>query len=206
MNKKFFELPLEKQQRILNATMEVFSKNDYKRAITDDIAALAGISKGLLFYYFHNKKALYFYVFEYSTEIIMKEVCNDDYKKIDDFFELMLHSMYVKIKLMKENPYIYDFIFKVYFETDENVIDSISKLKQESIATTYATYFSGIDKSKFKEGIDPNQILRMLTYMADGYMREQQRIGVRDLDVIKSEYISWMQLLKASVYKEEYLV
>ena len=58
MNEKFFALPEEKQERIINAAMEVFGKNEYKRASTDLIAVKAGISKGLLFYYFHNKISL----------------------------------------------------------------------------------------------------------------------------------------------------
>ena len=49
MYEKFLELPADKQQCIINAAMEIFSKNDYKRAVTDDIAAKAGISKGSLF-------------------------------------------------------------------------------------------------------------------------------------------------------------
>ena len=55
MNEKFFALPEEKRHQIINAAIEVFSKYDYKHASTDLIAAKAGISKGSLFYYFHNK-------------------------------------------------------------------------------------------------------------------------------------------------------
>ena len=51
MNEAFFALPEEKRQRILNAALEAFAKHEYKKASTDDIAAKAGISKGLLFYY-----------------------------------------------------------------------------------------------------------------------------------------------------------
>ena len=56
MAQLFSSLPDEKQQQILDAAAEVFSREDYKRASTDDIAARAGISKGLLFYYFKNKE------------------------------------------------------------------------------------------------------------------------------------------------------
>ena len=42
MNQKFFELNEEKRLAIINAGLEVFSKNDYKHALTDDIAAKAG--------------------------------------------------------------------------------------------------------------------------------------------------------------------
>ena len=63
MNPRFRELPEEKQLRILNAAMEVFAQNDYKKVSTDLIAAKAEVSKGLLFYYFRNKKELYFSVY-----------------------------------------------------------------------------------------------------------------------------------------------
>ena len=56
---KFEELSQEKQRRIIDAGMEVFGRNEYKKANTEDIAAKAGISKGLLFYYFKDKKSFY---------------------------------------------------------------------------------------------------------------------------------------------------
>ena len=54
MNEKFYELPPEKQQRIINAGLEVFGAHDYPQASTDDMTAKAEISKGLLLYYFKN--------------------------------------------------------------------------------------------------------------------------------------------------------
>ena len=68
MNEQFYELPQEKQLRIINAGLEAFSKTDYRHAVTDEIARKAGISKGLLFYYFHNKKSLYLYLYDYALE------------------------------------------------------------------------------------------------------------------------------------------
>ena len=70
MNEKFFELPEEKKHKIINAGFEIFSKNTYKKASTEDIAARAGISKGLLFYYFHNKKALYMFLLDYAKQLM----------------------------------------------------------------------------------------------------------------------------------------
>ncbi len=66
----FSQLPKEKKKRILQAAIEVFAQNDYKHASTDEIASRAGISKGLLFYYFHDKKTLYFYLGEYLKRMI----------------------------------------------------------------------------------------------------------------------------------------
>lgn len=69
MSEKFQKLPEERQLAIINAAMEVFAQNEYNRASTDLIAAKAGISKGLLFYYFHNKRELYLYVYHYAAKI-----------------------------------------------------------------------------------------------------------------------------------------
>ena len=58
MNDKFYALPEEKQSQILNAAYKVFATSQYKKAPTSEIAAEAGISKSLLFHYFHNKLEL----------------------------------------------------------------------------------------------------------------------------------------------------
>ncbi len=59
MNDRFFEQSKDKQDRIMNAALKVFSKSNYKHASTDVIIKEADISKGLLFHYFTNKAGLY---------------------------------------------------------------------------------------------------------------------------------------------------
>ena len=87
MNEKFFTLSPEKQARITNAALEVFARNDYKHASTDDIAAKAGISKGLLFYYFRNKQSLYLYLYDYALEQVRGQVLR---QKLDGVVERFL--------------------------------------------------------------------------------------------------------------------
>lgn len=72
MNDKFFNLPLEKQQRIINAAYKVFSQSSYKKAPMSEIADEGGISKALLFHYFTNKKELYFYLWNSAIEMTRK--------------------------------------------------------------------------------------------------------------------------------------
>ena len=42
MNEKFFDLAREKQDRMINGAIEVFAKNGYKHASTDDHAKKQG--------------------------------------------------------------------------------------------------------------------------------------------------------------------
>ena len=48
INERFFSLPAEKQQAIINAGYRVFSQNSYKNSPMSEIAEAAGISKSLL--------------------------------------------------------------------------------------------------------------------------------------------------------------
>ena len=52
MNEKFFTLPKDRQDQIINAGFRIFAHNNYKKAPVGEIAAEAGISKSLLFFYF----------------------------------------------------------------------------------------------------------------------------------------------------------
>ena len=72
MNEKFYFLPIEKQQRIINAGFRVFSQNTYKKSPMQEIADEAGISKSLLFHYFHNKKELYLFLWEKAADITIE--------------------------------------------------------------------------------------------------------------------------------------
>ena len=74
MNDKFFELKKEKQDRMINAALKVFSLNGYRHASTDDIVQEAEISKGLLFHYFGSKAGLFAFVYEYSVRYMLLEL------------------------------------------------------------------------------------------------------------------------------------
>ena len=63
MTSAFYKLDNKKQERIINASLNVFSKNSFKNGSTDIIAYQAQISKGSLFHYFKNKKSLYLFVY-----------------------------------------------------------------------------------------------------------------------------------------------
>ena len=44
MNEKFFDLSREKQDRMINGALEVFARNGYKHASTDDMVKAVDVS------------------------------------------------------------------------------------------------------------------------------------------------------------------
>jgi len=59
----YFNLPPEKKQRIMDATYEIFIKENYEDVNIRDIAKNSGISIGSFYQYFHDKDDLYLYFF-----------------------------------------------------------------------------------------------------------------------------------------------
>jgi AcrR family transcriptional regulator len=205
-NEKFNELPEEKRQKIINAGFEVFGRNDYRHASTDDIAAKAGISKGLLFYYFHDKKSLYLFLYDYA-EILMKEsVIDARFSEITDVFEMFEYAAGRKYAVLEKAPFLMDFVTRAYYSEREDVSEALNQRLERITAEIYGSYFSNLDYSKFKDGINPFEILQMLTWTADGYLHEQQRQNKPvDLDELMEKYKNWSELFKRISYKEEYL-
>ncbi|MCH5258348.1 MAG: TetR/AcrR family transcriptional regulator [Lachnospiraceae bacterium] len=206
MNERFKELPEEKQRAVLNAAMEVFAKYDYKKASTDLIAAKAGISKGLLFYYFHNKKELYLTVYEYAKQQASAAALDPSLLTISDFFELISRAGLKKLKILAENPFIVDFSLRSFYSEKEEISDDLKVANAQTIDGSFAAYFGNIDFGKFKEDTDPEKILRMIVWLMDGYLHEQQMKGkTLDLDEIEAELAVWIKMFKGISYKEEFL-
>lgn len=205
MNEKFLELPEEKQMRIINAGFEVFSQNDYKRASTEQIAAKAGISKGLLFYYFHNKKSLYLFLYEYAQNHLKESVLDSHFFEITDVFELFEYAALSKYTLLRKSPHIADFVMRSFYSQKEDVSDELNQRFCDASAEIFSSFLSKMDYSKFRNDINPQEILQMLIWMADGYLHEKQRLGLEfKLEDMMEKYRIWTGLLKQISYKEEY--
>ncbi len=205
MNPKFFSLPQEKQSRIVNAAIRVFGGADYRHAVTDDIAAYAGISKGLLFHYFGNKRGLYQYAFDYCLRFIAQAANRAIPEGKMDFFAITLQCEHAKVGIMKRYPHVYAFIMRAYYEEDEDVADVVQPLRLSWTTRSVDALLPRIDETKFREAVDPAQALRTLVYCAEGFMLMRRREGaLSDPDRLVEGFDETLRLLKRSFYKEEY--
>ena len=205
MNEKFYTLPEEKQQNIVNAAMEVFAKNEYKRASTDMIAAKAGISKGLLFYYFHNKKELYLFLYDYLIEVMKEQADASRFSEITDFFELLRYGVSMKVGILQKNPYIMDFAMRAFYSEKEDVSDDLKVVNTTQEDALYKMYFGSVDMHKFKDGAEPYHVFKMLRWMADGYLHDVQMSGKPViLEEMMAEFGVWIEMMRKLTYKEEY--
>lgn len=124
---------------------------------------------------------------------------------ITDFFDFLEYAATKKQMVMGGFPYITEFIMKMFYSKDEDISKEISDKVTTIFESMYKDYLKNIDFSKFKESINPQAILEMLTYLHDGYLYEQQRVGIKiSWDEIMQKYRGWAKLVKEIAYKEEY--
>lgn len=188
MNDRFYLLPVEKQQRIINAAYRVFVENNYKKAPMSEIASEGNISKSLLFHYFENKKELYLYLWNNSIEAnhkVMKE-----YKVMDstNFFEMIKRSLLAKCSLMQTYPYLYLFSLKAYYEQEPDIRDAIQSSYQVASNHSEDMIWNNIDLSEFRQDIDIKLIYQEILWIADGYIRQMLSCGELNPVQMKADF------------------
>lgn len=205
MNDNFLKLEEQKKQAIITAAMKVFSQNPYAHANTEEIARIAGISKGMLFYYFKNKESLLRYLCEYCQEVTFAYLNQIEEEAITDFFEMMKAGAKAKTKLIEQHPYLMEFIIKVWYGKDIPVQKEVLTKFHDATQEIVQRFFSNIDCGKFKEDVDIIELYKMLTWMSEGYLFEkvslQQPI---QMDEMMNEFYHWEDFFKRHVYKEDY--
>ncbi len=202
---KFKNLPEERQEAILGAATEAFGRSDYKGASTEDIAQKAGISKGLLFFYFKNKRQLYLYLMEYLAEKISSLVVDEEFYQIDDFFELLLYTSTKKRAVLEKFPYLMEYSIRAFYPEHKDVKDTMNSWTQRQIDLMFRQYFKNVDFSRFRDEVDPHYVINLLIWMADGYMHQQRALRQRvSINGMMEEMYRWCDVLRRYAYKEEY--
>lgn len=197
----FEALEPEKKQRILNAALEEFTKNGYKKASTIEMAKKASISKGALFHYFGTKEALFHYLISYAVKNLEAEILA---KSPVGKMNLIVHYQFVtqvKYELYKESPFLFDFLYRClqedevrgqYLEELSGVMDRYKQLMHKSLQYTH-----------FKDGMDLEQAVKLSTYLFEGlavnYARAHSEL---DLDDIMKEGLQLLELLGKLILEE----
>lgn len=121
MNERFFSLPKETQQVIINAGYRVFSQNSYKNSPMSEIADAAGISKSLLFHYFHNKKEQHLFLWDKCAETTIEFLTRYGYYSRKELFEIIERGMRAKMEILRLYPDMATFTIKAFYEKDPEI-------------------------------------------------------------------------------------
>ena len=206
MNPKFFDLPPERQDLIRGSAMLEFGENTFKKTSADSIAKRASISKGLLFHYFKDKRELYLYLFQYAIDTCM-EVFMSSFRYFEerDFFLALEKGQAVKMNMVRRMPGMFRFVMRAYYEHDGVLSPRLRKKLDDVLDKSTDTFLERMDLFKFKDGVDPRAVIRLLMLAAEGMLAETGACTAEEIDALFQEYKKYADMLRQFMYKEEYL-
>jgi TetR/AcrR family transcriptional regulator len=113
----FYNLPEEKQSRILGSAVREFAANPYKVASISSIVRKAGIAKGSFYQYFVDKKDLYHYLLELGSDHkldLMKEHPAPDPEK--GIFGYLRWQFLIAVYFEIHHPHLAEMTYRAFVE------------------------------------------------------------------------------------------
>lgn len=189
----FDKLNTQKRQKILNAFFEVVSKNGYYQAPTDEICHLAEISKGALFHYFGTKENLLIFAFNYSVNILNKNI-NPSSAPSMDCFDFIQYITLEKLKLLDIYPYMITFMMRVINE-NSNLLSkhqALDLLKHYQESQIYL--YQQLDFSQLKDDITKEDFIVWQTMISNGFI--EMFIQAHDKTLLKQHLFNLFNSMK----------
>lgn len=195
MNEKFFDLKKEKQDRMINAALKIFSMRGYQFASTDDIVKEAGISKGLLFHYFGSKLGLYSFVYDYSVRFMSMELKAAVNAKETNFFALHKQMAAGRLQVLKNYPCMQLFLEKCNTEDVGEALFAIAE-KKEELHNLYESFNAQADFARLPAGIDAARLRNVLRYTLKNLMDEHFSDGSFQAELFYQESVAYIEFLE----------
>jgi len=201
MNERFFNLTREKQDRIINAAIYVFSANGYDKAGTDAIIKEAGISKGLLFHYFGSKLNLYSFVAEYCARYMIMELQNSvgsDIKNPVDRIRAVEES---KLRMLRVYPYLDLFIISLQEEKSPEALPA-ARSWSTMVEEVYRELIEeGADESLLRPGLDIAGVRELVSCALEGFKIRRRGEGYSPQQTA-ADFIPYLEMIKTGVCRE----
>jgi len=201
----FRRLESGRQEEILKAAMREFAEKGYDQASTNRIVKDAGMSKGMLYYYFENKEDLFLDCIGYALDHMEQGL--DDWigKEREGFIERMARIAEAKRRYFAEHPEISEFAAVIYLSPDvpAPLRERLQALSEEG----KRRMLRELDLSRFRGDLPPETLMRLVQWTFDGYAREtEERMKVEgvdfaDLDRYWDEFGGYLDAMKTIYYK-----
>lgn len=204
---KFLNLELERRNAIINTALKEFANKGFNDASTNIIAKESNISKPLMFHYINNKKDFFIFLFDYCLDFLQTEY----FDKVDiherDIFERLRQTSLLKIKVMQQYPWIFDFVRVSVFTETESIKDELMERRKRVEENSLERFYSDIDVSLFRDNIDIEKAKKLIFWAVGGYAEQVldrvkgSEVKNIDFEYIQNEFDGYLNELRKVYYK-----
>ncbi|MBM4346977.1 MAG: TetR/AcrR family transcriptional regulator [Deltaproteobacteria bacterium] len=171
--KTFFNLPEEKQKRVLEAALEEFSEKGFNGASINLIVSKLGIAKGSIYQYFTDKKSLFLHIFDYAVELIRKRLKQVKQEtKEEPVFERIKRSLLAGVDFIEHHPFIYRGYLKMMFEREvpfrQELLQKIRLFSSEYLTSLL---IEGQEKGEIRGDVNLETMVFLLDAVMDRFLQ-----------------------------------
>ncbi|MGE0171822.1 MAG: TetR/AcrR family transcriptional regulator [Oligoflexales bacterium] len=162
------DVTAERKDQIVRATVDCITKHGYHNFSMQDVARTAGVSKGIIHYYFLNKDDLMMSVLDRVAGDI-ERVLLTEMEKVDDPIQKIRIFIKVAFNVVRST--------KEYYQVNMDFWTQINQKREvrQIISRHYAKFRDscirvlkeGVDKGVFRK-VDPKQFASYLIAVVDG--------------------------------------
>lgn len=175
----------EKVKLIVNAALKVFSNNDYKKASTNMIVQKAGVPRGVLYYYFKNKKELFEFLLYYANDVFVQELEEKINWNEQDYLKRIKAIVLAKAEIVVEYPYVTEFLSRVL--KSYSPIEYMDSFKDNQKFDEKCLNYN-LDFSCVKDGVDIEMFKKLFYYSLRGEIQDIMSVtDVKTLSTKKDE-------------------
>ena len=173
MKTTFSNLPSEKQERVLDAAIDEFSRWGYEKASINRMVGRLGIAKGSIFQYFGSKKNLYFHIFEYAVGLVRRSLKGVKTEtEGEDFFIRLSKSLRAGVYFIQRYPRIYQIYLKMLFQEDFPFrADLLRTIRIFSMDYLRPIVEEGMKRGELRHSLDPEVAAFFLDAMLDRFLQ-----------------------------------
>lgn len=187
-----------------------FGKKGYVKASTNTIVKAAGISKGMLFYYFNSKEELFKDLMEIRLRYIKEEYLEKISVGDTDFIEKYRMAGELKYKAYHQYPEVFTFLGNLYLEKDCKYLSPELIGEYQMIQKFgWSRLYEHTDYSGIRGDIPREEVIRLINWCMTGYEKNlEERFGrkkLSDIDLAPfwDDYYEFLDNLKTVFYKGE---
>lgn len=193
----------DKYNQIMLAAAIQFAKHGYRKTTIDEIVVEAGISKGLFYHYFTSKKEIYIHLYNLYVDILSKNI----QEKVDiaetDFFQRLKQITHIRIDFITEYPNLWNFLYSAYYEEHPDIAPLIESKNKQLLQKSYNGSIANIDWSKLKTGVTPDKAIKIITWVAEGFVRNVAEQNATSNTELYYQFDEYMEYLKTGIYEVE---
>lgn len=197
----------EKEERIFNSATHIFAKFGYQNAKTDDIAADADVSKGLIFHYFGSKANLYIETIRRTFALLTREADHTVWQDSEDLNAMVSRTLRYKIQMQIDYPDEFNLSMVAYANNTTLPIKM-----QKQLAEIWNSELQNdvpdlirpvLNRMPIRDGITQDDVIKLVTAIsmligeqAKVMVRQNQNIKIAEFDPIVDEAMKYMDILQ----------